>query len=254
MTTVAPDVMLQSWTTSPELDELAPALVAALGELEDVARARTANAGTYSYRYADLGDVLAAARPVFARHALAISQVPVVDTLTVEITTTIWHSSGQWLKAAPLRLPAGSTAQQTGSAITYARRYSIMALLGLATEDDDGASAAPRQPVAPSLMSQSNLDRFRTAAADAGLSPEDVAAVVEEATEGRTDDVEQVWASEVPELRAALLRATTPHEGTGETGDGREQASRPSPAGEQRGLDVRSPAGEQLGFEETGDQ
>jgi hypothetical protein len=44
-----------------------------------------------------------------------------------------------------LTLPVGKTAQATGSAITYSRRYALMAMLGLATEDDDGAAAAPRE-------------------------------------------------------------------------------------------------------------
>jgi hypothetical protein len=44
----------------------------------------------------------------------------------------------------PLRLPAGKTAQATGSALSYGKRYSLMAALGLATEDDDGAAASPR--------------------------------------------------------------------------------------------------------------
>jgi len=59
------------------------------------------------------------------------------------------HTSGEFLTHKPTRLPVGMDAQKTGSAITYARRYSLMAALGLATEDDDGASAPPRKERTP---------------------------------------------------------------------------------------------------------
>ncbi|RPH76049.1 hypothetical protein EHM76_00030, partial [bacterium] len=62
------------WITSPDFDQVAAAFVAALGELKDVTRSRTANAGTYQYRYADLGDVLTDARGVLAGHGLAVFQ------------------------------------------------------------------------------------------------------------------------------------------------------------------------------------
>ena len=193
-----------AWSTSPELDQLAPALVAALGELDDIARTRTADAGTYRYQYAELADVLAHVRGPLAAHGLAVSQGPQVLDGVVEVTTRVWHISGQWLEAAPLRLPAGNTAQSTGSAITYARRYALMAVLGLAAEDDDGASAAERaEPVQP-LLRPDNVERFREAAADANLTAEETADIVLDATGGRTADPAQVYSTERDALRQAL--------------------------------------------------
>lgn len=131
--------------------ELAKALTTALGELSDVPKGREAKIPTkagsnYSYRYADLGDALSMVRPVFQKHGLAVIQnASSPNDSTVLITTTIIHSSGQYLTFEPLALPSGRTAQETGSAITYGRRYHLLASLGLATDDDDGASAAPRQ-------------------------------------------------------------------------------------------------------------
>ena len=120
----------------------APAdLVAALSELEDVARSQTADAGTYTYRYADLADILGAARPILAKHNLAVTQpVDSVDGV-VHVKTRFWHVSGQVFDSPALSMPQPAGAQGLGSAITYLRRYSLLAALGLATEDDDGKAA-----------------------------------------------------------------------------------------------------------------
>jgi hypothetical protein len=129
---------------SDTIDALAAALVEALGEMSEVSKTRTANAGSYSYSYADLADALGMARPILASHGLAVTQAAESTHDEVIIWTTIVHRSGQYVTYAPTRLPAGKTAQNTGSAVTYSRRYSLMAVLGLATEDDDGANASPR--------------------------------------------------------------------------------------------------------------
>lgn len=141
-----------SWSSSQDITNIAPALVKALGELSDVPKGREAKIPTktgasYGYKYADLADTLSMVRPVLASHGLAVTQTASnPDEHTVAITTTLIHSSGEWMSFHPLLLPNGRTAQETGSAITYGRRYSLLAILGLAAEDDDGASAAPRQP------------------------------------------------------------------------------------------------------------
>lgn len=186
------------WTSSTGYVEVAAAYVAALGDLEDVTRTRTADTGSYSYRYADLGAVLGAARSVLASHGLALFQTVAVDGRDVEVSTTVMHTSAQWLTFAPMRLPAGSSAQSIGSAMTYARRYSALAVLGLATDDDDGATAAPRT-TGPATMNPANVARFYAAAADV-----DAAAVVLVATGGRTDDPARVYVDEVDALRRAL--------------------------------------------------
>ena len=140
-----------SWMSSPEIGQIAPAIVAAFGELSDVPKGREAKIPTktgasYGYRYADLADALSMVRPILLKHGLAVTQTASnPDSDTVAITTTLIHASGEWMMFSPLLLPNGRTAQETGSAITYGRRYSLLAVLGLAAEDDDGASAAPRQ-------------------------------------------------------------------------------------------------------------
>jgi hypothetical protein len=140
-----------TWHSSPEIGNIAPAVVKALGELSDVPKGREAKIPTktgasYGYRYADLADALSMVRPILAKHGLVVMQnASNPDPDSVAIMTMLLHTSGEWMMFSPLVLPNGRTAQETGSAITYGRRYSLLAVLGLAAEDDDGASAAPRQ-------------------------------------------------------------------------------------------------------------
>ena len=130
------------------------ALVAAQAEFPDVTKAKTANTGSYSYRYADLADVLDAVKPVLKAHGLAVVQDAVTEDRGIGVTTIVIHESGEALKFGPLVLPYGNSLQQrsrtqatleaqaAGSAITYARRYALVAALGLATDHDHGAPAA----------------------------------------------------------------------------------------------------------------
>ena len=122
------------------------ALVAALGELSEVPKGQTASAGTYQYNYADLGTVLTYVRPILAKHGLAVTQPVTALDGNVVVETVILHTSGESLAFGKLSMPRGQTPQQTGSAITYARRYSLLSTLGLATADDDGAAASKYQP------------------------------------------------------------------------------------------------------------
>jgi hypothetical protein len=130
--------------SSDQIDALAASLVKALGEMHDLPKTQTANVGKFNYSYATLADALQLARPIFAKHDLALTQTVATVDNEVAVHTSIIHSSGQFVTSIPLTMPVGKTAQETGSAATYGRRYSLMAVLGLATEDDDGASAGPR--------------------------------------------------------------------------------------------------------------
>lgn len=158
---------------SESIGSLAKSLVKALGELQDVVKTQTAKAGSFSYSYATIADVLGMARPILAKHGIALMQTAEVNNGEAVISTTLMHESGEYITHQPTRLPAGQKAQETGSAITYARRYSLMAALGLATEDDDGASA-PRRDI-PRARANAKPDKapaptFRSADQVDGLS------------------------------------------------------------------------------------
>lgn len=141
MADAAPDI---EWRVSHE--SLASALVHALSELTVIEKGRTANAGSYSYDYADLGDIVKHTRPVLARHGLTVLTPLHAHGNELACSVVIFHESGQREDFGPFPFPHGRDAQATGSMVTYHRRYALLAALGMATgEDDDGAAAVPRQ-------------------------------------------------------------------------------------------------------------
>ena len=129
-----------SWvSSSEEIDKIIPALQKALSVMPDVTRDSKVNAGAMKYSFATLGAVLSTVRPVLADHGLSIMQTPVAQG---EVETTLLHTSGQWLTTAPLVvIPNNHSPQGQGSAISFARRYALLSVLCLATEDDDGHAA-----------------------------------------------------------------------------------------------------------------
>jgi hypothetical protein len=137
---------MSAWADKSEvIDALAAAWVAAAADLGNVTKNHTAQAGPMRYSYADLAAVLGEVRPVLAAHGLVVTQSASSGDDEVIVHTTLLHKSGQFVTAWPFRLAAGKTAQQAGSAVTYARRYALLAVLGLGAEDDDGAGAAPAE-------------------------------------------------------------------------------------------------------------
>lgn len=139
-----------TWQHSTEVGEVIVAWVAALSELENVHKDRTAKIKTkdptksHEYTYADLSSVLETVKPVLEKHGLAVSQPVGAEG----VTTLVFHgASAQWLSFGPLLIaPTQRSPQAEGSSITYARRYALLAACNLATEDDDGAQVS--QPVA----------------------------------------------------------------------------------------------------------
>ena len=118
------------------LDKIAAALAAAQGELSNPVKNKTANAGKFSYSYADLATILDHVRPVLAKYGLSPVQLVTVQGEKNVLVTRLIHASGQFFESTyPLPRQAGS--QEMGSCITYARRYSLAAILGIAAEDDD---------------------------------------------------------------------------------------------------------------------
>jgi hypothetical protein len=164
-------------------ETLAAALVAALEQLTVVVAARTADAGSYSYSYADMAGVVKLTRPVLARHGL-VALTPLHDHADgLACTVVILHTSGERLDFGPFPFPHGRDAQATGSAVTYHRRYALVAALGMAAgDDDDGAAAKPRQPrtVSAKSLAKATLldlcegDKAKAKAAWVGIAGDNV--------------------------------------------------------------------------------
>src|SRR5690349_17810528 len=169
---------------SEQTDKIAPAWVKALNALRDVSRDHTADTGSYKYKYADLATAAQQARAVLTEHALAVHQSAHGDTLgSVNVTTTVWHESGQWIESEPLVMPAKGGPQDVGSAISYARRYALMAFLGLATDDDDGAGA--QKAAVEAAKPHPNSERVTTALTDMRKLTDTGKAALKEWADGR---------------------------------------------------------------------
>ena len=138
--------------------QLAQALLEAQRKFPAIKKTRTAKAGTYSYDYADLSDILRVVLPVLGEHGLALTQrYSVLDGLIL-LETMLLHTSGELLSSVlPISGP-GPTAQELGSLMSYMRRYAVTALLGIAAEDDDdgasGNEATPPKASAPAPFRQ----------------------------------------------------------------------------------------------------
>jgi hypothetical protein len=122
---------------------LAKAFVAAQKATESVKRAATNPA--FKSKYADLAHVVEGVIPALNAAGVGVLQFPAFDGELVSVATTLLHESGSSVTATLHLRPSKSDPQGVGSAITYARRYSLLAMTGAAPEDDDGnASSGPR--------------------------------------------------------------------------------------------------------------
>ena len=124
--------------TSEQISELAAALAKAQGAMENAIMNRTNP--HFKTKYADLAAVLNAARKPLSANGLAIVQT-IGDGV---LHTRLLHTSGQWI-ASEHPLPMSGRPQEIGSALTYARRYSLSALIGIAADEDDDANAAQKK-------------------------------------------------------------------------------------------------------------
>jgi len=133
---------------SDSIAALAAALAKAQSEMGTAKKA--AINPHFRSRYADLASVWEAARTPLAKNGLAVIQTSDDSERGACIITTLVHSSGEWISGR-LTLPVSKAdAQGYGSAITYARRYGLSAILGIAADDDDDGNAATRSVDRPS--------------------------------------------------------------------------------------------------------
>lgn len=139
---------------SPDIGELIGALSKAQGDFTQIERTLKAKIETrregargFEYEYAPLDEILQAVRPALAAHGIAIMQFPFSrsgggQSTAVTVRTMIGHESGQWMTNDLTVSADGSDPKAIGSAITYARRYSVMPMLGVAPSYDDDGDAA----------------------------------------------------------------------------------------------------------------
>ncbi len=156
-------------TTSESIGELAGALSKAQGEMggavKDAENPFFSRPG-HAAKYADFASVRDACGPL-AKHGLSFVQFPTTRyegtpeifewtaksgekrtgirvVCVVSIATRLMHASGQWIEDVTSAILASGDPQAIGSAISYLKRYSLQAMLGIPSEDDDGEAAQGR--------------------------------------------------------------------------------------------------------------
>lgn len=165
---------------SDDISALAKALSSAQSEI------RYASKGSvnphFKSRYADLSEVWDACRAALANNKLSITQTTDCSADDMYLVTTLMHESGQWIRGVyPVR-PVKMDPQGYGSAITYARRYALSAMVGVVADDDDDGNGASRnrpsvRQVQPSVQHAAKDDPRLTTILNAYAAATDEATV-----------------------------------------------------------------------------
>jgi hypothetical protein len=156
---------------SAEINELAKALAAAQGEMKNPPL--DGENPHFKSRFATLAGVRDTVLPVLSRHGLSVIQSAGSGERGPTLTTLLLHTSGQWVETDALCLPAVKQDPQSfGSALTYGRRYSLMALAGVVgDDDDDGQAASKPAPAKAGKQQQDNGTTAKKASAPAAPAP-----------------------------------------------------------------------------------
>lgn len=185
--------------TSESIKELATALCNVQAALEPARF--NANNPFFKSKYADLNSVYDACRHLMADNGLSLVQfpsaAPIENGPAVALTSRLMHQSGEWLEETMIIPLAKATPQDYGSALTYARRYAVSAIIGIVADEDDDANqaqSAHRPKAKPAITanqqkpSDDQMKQFHAAgtAVYGDEWSEKRAKIVEYVTDGRT--------------------------------------------------------------------
>src|SRR5260221_3946876 len=165
--------------SSESVAALAAALAKAQAELINPEKSLTATIrtgrpgdGERSFRYAPLSSGLDIVRKTLGQHEIATLQTTAIDQTSgmVNLTTTLAHASGEWIASDWPVCPIAETAnpQRMGAALTYARRYALFTLVGIAGEDDLDAPDITTCGLAAGRELGSRQDRFPPPSRESG--------------------------------------------------------------------------------------
>ena len=157
--------------TSESIELLAGALASAQSELTNPPKNKTNP--HFKSSYVDLADGLDVVRKALSKHKIAFIQGTTVSAEGVILMNTrLMHASGQWIESE-YPVSGFSKPQEMGSAMTYARRYSLFAMIGVAGEDDDDGNAAQAAPEASQPATAKKGAGRPTKQMEVGLKPDD---------------------------------------------------------------------------------
>ena len=166
---------------SESIKQIAAALAAFQAEVKDPAR--DGENPHFRSKYVQIDGLLAAVRPILSKHGLSVVQSTGGDGQDISVTTEIMHTSGEWIRTDALILKAvKADPQGAGSAVTYGRRYSLSAALGVAWDDDDDGNAASAPKPAPKAKAKKDtrseyMAKIKTAMQSQHISAEDGKAI-----------------------------------------------------------------------------
>jgi hypothetical protein len=175
--------------TSATTGALAAALAKAQSSIDGAKK--DANNPHFKQRYADLASTWQACRAALFVNGLAVVQTTEARESGAVLVTRLLHTSGEWVQGETPLLLGRADMQGLGSAITYARRYGLAAIVGVSPEDDDGnAAVGDGRPAAKAAPKPEGYDAWlldMEAAADTGL-----------------DELTRAWKDSPPPLRAYM--------------------------------------------------
>lgn len=166
-------------------------------------------------KYADLGSVWEAVRGPLGEYNLAVVQLPMPsEPGTLKLRTQLVHSSGEWLASEIVMPLAKADPQGYGSALTYARRYALAAMLGVTQDDDDAASAVKRSdapaaaptPIGAKRLTDAQVKKAQATRGECGLTPEAVKRLC--ADNGLPASLTTLWTPEQFDSLLNLMTAT----------------------------------------------
>ena len=129
---------------SDQINEIAGALAKAQGEVMAAIEDKTTP--HFKTSYSSLNSVWKACRSATSKNGLAVSQLMTGSNDQLVLVSILMHASGQWIKSILPITSIKATPQALGSAITYMRRYSLAALVGVAPEEEDDDAEEAEQP------------------------------------------------------------------------------------------------------------
>lgn len=143
--------------TSESLANILPALFAAMSEINHAPKTKQNN--HLKNFYAELKDVIDASKPILLKNKIMVIQVPG----SLKLVTRLQHLSGEFIEGEMDLILSQQNMQQMGSALTYARRQALTAMLNMAQTDDDGQLASAKKaarPVPPKPAMKPNDIKF----------------------------------------------------------------------------------------------
>jgi len=158
----------------------------------------------FKSKYADLHAVIEAVREPLAKYGLCVTQtIKIAENGYAAVTTTLGHESGQYISGDCPIINTKGDAQGMGSAVTYARRYSLAAICGIAQMDDDGNAAVQAPPIVK--ISQKEKKEFQEQVLKC-LEDDDAHGLAELWSEYGTDHKAVLWGLFNSQQRSAMKR------------------------------------------------